>query len=181
MLLLRIKNYLKLFEDISNILYIYNNSVTIKTFPTMMNELITSIMTKNPVSLKPDSTLAEVHDLFAANRIHHIPITDASGDLMGLITTYDLWKLNLPFENYKEMKVSEVMSTKLAKISTSDKVGTAAELFLDNRFHAIPVVENNKLLGIVTSFDVLKYCFKKEYDAPILYKEVLENGIPVKK
>jgi len=67
------------------------------------------------------------------------------------------------------------MSTKLVKIEPDDKVGTAAELFLDNRFHALPVVAEGKLVGLVTTFDMLKYEFKKEYKEAILYKDVLDK------
>ena len=154
---------------------------SLKNSSHMMNEHVDSIMVKNPVTLSPDATLQDVREIFAKNKIHHIPITD-DGTLVGLITTYDLWKLNKPFDQYGDTKVSEIMSTKIAKISPEDKVGTAAEIFLDNRFHALPVVdENKKLVGIITTFDVLLYEFKKEYKNPILFKEVYEKGIEVQK
>lgn len=47
------------------------------------------------------------------------------------------------------------------KLEPEDKIGTAAELFLDNRFHALPVVSDGYLVGLVTTFDVLRYEFKK--------------------
>lgn len=141
----------------------------------MMNETIQTIMTKNPISLKKDSKLSEVKAIFDQNRIHHLPVVDEEGNLIGLLTTYDMWKLNLHFDEYANIPVSEVMNKKVVRISADDKIGTAAELFLDKRFHALPVVDNDKLVGIVTSFDVLRYEFVKEYDKPILYKEVYEG------
>ena len=96
--------------------------------------------------------------------------------MLGLITTYDLWKVNRNFDEYAQIPVTEVMNRKFAKVAADDKVGTAAELFLDRRFHALPVVENTKLVGIVTSFDVLRFEFRKEYEKPILYQDVLSNG-----
>lgn len=142
-----------------------------------MNEQVSSIMTTNPISIRPYDALSTVMAIFQNNRIHHLPVTDEEGDLKGIITTYDLWKLDVPFDRYADIEVSEVMTTKIAKISPTDKVGTAAELFLDNRFHALPVIENSKLVGIVTSFDVLRYEFIKEYDKPILYKDIYEQGL----
>lgn len=142
----------------------------------MMNEPVSSIMTTNPVALHPDHTLADVQGIFTKNRIHHLPVVD-EGKLVGLITTYDLWKQDLPFDQYSQKTVGEIMTTRLAKIRPHDKVGTAAELFLDNRFHALPVVEDGRLVGIVTSFDVLRYEFIKEYQQPILYKDIYESGI----
>jgi CBS domain-containing protein len=110
------------------------------------------------------------------HKIHHLPVV-VNSKLMGIITTYDMWKNKVAPSEYETTSVSEVMATQIAKIRPSDKIGTAAELFLDNRFHALPVVdENNHLRGIVTSFDVLLYEFKKEYPNPILYKHLFEKN-----
>jgi CBS domain-containing protein len=142
----------------------------------MMNEFIQSIMTKNPIALSTKATIADVKVIFDENRIHHLPIIDDEGVIKGLITTYDLWKLNKHFDEYAAIPVSSIMNTKVVRVNKDDKVGTAAELFLDRRFHALPVVDqNDKLVGIVTTFDVLRYEFKKEYEKPILYKELFET------
>ena len=139
----------------------------------MMNDQIRSIMTVNPVTISPESSIADVSKIFSDRRIHHLPVVK-DGKLMGLITTYDLWKLDSPMENYKHIRVSEVMNTKLCKISPIDKVGTAAELLMDRRFHALPVVNlRGELKGIVTSFDIMRYTLNRDYPTPILYKEVL--------
>jgi CBS domain-containing protein len=121
--------------------------------------------------------LVTVLDILSSTRIHHIPVVNNNNNLVGIITTYDLWKLGVPFGDYGGITVESVMTTKLAKISSTDKVGTAAELFLDNRFHALPVVDQGNLVGIVTSFDILRYEFKKEYKQPILFKDIYERGL----
>ena len=131
-------------------------------------------MTKNPIALSPKHTIADVESLFKHHRIHHLPVLE-EGNLIGLITTYDLW--NHRSSNPNETFVTDVMNTRIVKISINDKIGTAAELFLDNRFHALPVMDGDKLVGIVTTFDVLKYEFKKEYDNIILYKDVFEPNL----
>jgi CBS domain-containing protein len=138
-------------------------------------------MTKDPLSLRPSDSLSDVQKLFDKNRIHHIPICDEDHKLVGLITTYDLWKINKDHDNYENIKIEDVMTKKLAKIASNDKVGTAAEIFLDNRIHALPVVDDGKLVGIVTSFDILLYEFRKEYDKPILFEDVYSRGIATTK
>ncbi|HRG19397.1 MAG TPA: CBS domain-containing protein [Saprospiraceae bacterium] len=142
----------------------------------MMNEFVQTIMTRNPITISERGTLEDVKKLFDQNRIHHLPVINDEGDLLGLITTYDLWRLNRSFDDYHQISVVDVMNSKFAKVSSDDKVGTAAELFLDRRFHALPVVDGKKLVGIVTSFDVLRYEFRREYEKPILYQDVLSNG-----
>ncbi len=142
----------------------------------MMNEAVKSIMTTDLITAKPTTKLDKIREIFMNHKIHHIPIME-SGRIVGLVTTYDLWKNKIAPVDYASTPVADVMTTQIAKIRPTDKVGTAAELFLDNRFHALPVVnENDNLLGIVTSFDILLYEFKKAYPNPILYKNLYEKN-----
>ncbi len=136
----------------------------------MMNEQVRRIMTQNPISVNPQDSISTATALLKGSRIHHLPVVDNGNILVGMVTIYDLWNNQSP----DKTSVSDIMSTSTIKITPLDKVGTAAELFLDKRFHALPVVNlRGELKGMVTSFDVLKYEFKREYKIPILYKEVL--------
>lgn len=142
----------------------------------MMNEDVRTIMTTDLITVKPTTQLSTVRQIFMSHKIHHLPVME-NGELVGLITTYDMWKNEIAPSDYTTTEVSKIMTTSIAKIGPYDKIGTAAELFLDNRFHALPVVnEHNHLVGIVTSFDVLLYEFKKEYPNPILYKNLFEKN-----
>lgn len=141
----------------------------------MMNEAVSSIMTRNLITVTPEETLSEVRGLFMRHRIHHLPVVEGN-NLVGILTTYDLWRNEIAPEDYKTTRVMEVMTRSVAKIGPKDKIGTAAEVFLDNRFHALPVVdESNQLVGIVTSFDILLYEFKKEYPKPILFQHLFDQ------
>jgi len=129
----------------------------------MMNEAVSTIMTKELITVEPDDSLAMVLEAFKTKKIHHLPVIK-NDELAGLITTSDLMWLNKSFDDYSNMKVGDVMTRKLATLEPNAKIGTAAEIFLENWFHALPIVdENNKLVGIVTSFDVLRYNFEKAY------------------
>lgn len=140
-----------------------------------MNEAVHSIMTKDLITVSPDTKLDEVRHIFMKYKIHHLPVVEGK-HLMGILTTYDLWKNKIAPSDYHTTSVKKVMTSKVAKIGPQDKIGTAAEIFLDNRFHALPVVDDhNQLLGIVTSFDVLLYEFKKEYPNPILFKHLFDQ------
>ena len=134
-------------------------------------------MIKNLITLGPESTVAHAVEIFKSKRIHHIPVVD-EGRLVGLITTHDLWNKFVSPDAFGTTVIKDIMSKKLVKLEPDDKVGTAAELFLDNRFHALPVVKDGMLVGMVTTFDVLRYEFKREYTSePILFKDVLDKGI----
>lgn len=128
----------------------------------MMNEPISSIMTTDLITLSPDDTLDRVRAIFLSKRIHHLPVVEGK-KLLGLLTTYDLFKLERPDTKLDNIRVRDAMTTKLAILEPQQKIGVAAEVFLENLFHAVPIVEEGNLVGIVTTFDVLKYSFKKEY------------------
>ncbi len=141
----------------------------------MMNEPVYTIMTTNLITVSPEDSLSTARETFMTNSLHHLPVLDGE-KIVGIMTTYDLWKNEIAPENYPTAQVKEIMNTKIAKISPNDKIGTAAEVFLSNKFHALPVVDDtNKLLGIVTTFDVLLYEFKREYPKPILFKDLYEK------
>jgi acetoin utilization protein AcuB len=133
----------------------------------MMNDPLSGIMSTELITVSPSDAMTTVLDLFKKRRIHHLPVVD-NGKLVGLITTADLLWLNKNFSEYEVLKVSDIMTTKLATLEPTDKIGSAAELFLLNRFHAIPVVSEGILIGLVTSFDVLKDQFKKAYPTQLV-------------
>lgn len=139
----------------------------------MMNEEVRRIMTTNPVTVSPNLSLQEVSDLMVANRIQQVPVVQ-EGKLLGLITSYDLWK-HLNNDGQNEVSVEDIMTKNVLKITPKDKVGTAAELFMSKRFKTIPVVNlQNELKGIVTAFDVIRSSLKEEYPRPILYQEAFK-------
>ena len=127
----------------------------------MMNEPLSSIMTKEVVTVGPNDSLDKVRALLLSKRMHHLPVVEGH-KLVGLLTTYDLFKLERS-AGLQDVWVKDAMTTKLATLEPHQKVGIAAEVFLENLFHAIPIVEGDKLVGIVTTLDILKYNFRKEY------------------
>lgn len=129
----------------------------------MMNEPVSAIMVRNLKTVGPNDTLQDVKELLINHRIHHVPVVDGNNHLLGIITTYDLFKLGVDHKDYPNTKVVNVMTKILATIEPNDKVGTAAEVFMEHLFHALPVVDDKKLVGIVTSFDILRYEYEKEY------------------
>jgi len=133
----------------------------------MMNELVSGIMSTNLITVGPEDNLQTVKDILINNRIHHVPVVEGK-KMVGLITTYDLFKLNVDHKDYPRTKVANVMTKRLAFLEPTDKVGTAAEVFMEHLFHALPVVDKGELVGIVTTFDVLKYEYNKEYPVKVL-------------
>ena len=128
-----------------------------------MNERLYTIMTTDVVTVSPNDKLTKVKDILFTRGFHHIPVVNA-GKLCGIITSYDLMRLNEKFENYDKIVVKDVMKEKVVTLTPTELVGAAAQIFLKHLFHGIPIVnEENELVGIVTTHDILKYEFFKEY------------------
>lgn len=142
----------------------------------MMNELVHTHMTKDVITLSPNGTLDEARQLMLKNHIHHLPIVEGKR-LVGIITSWDFFKLGKSVEEYKSMKASEVMTTKIATLDPDQHLGAVAEILMEHLFHAVPIVNDKReLMGIVTSTDILRYGHRKEYPAN-LDKFVPENMV----
>lgn len=129
----------------------------------MMNEKISTIMITDVITVSPNDTLDKVKQLLVDEKIEHIPVVDNS-KLVGIVSYHDLWELNRDFKEYSKITAKEIMTRKVAYLEPSSKIGSAAELFLENLFHCIPICDENKnLVGIVTNLDLIWYAYKKEY------------------
>lgn len=127
----------------------------------MMNEPVSLIMTTNLITIHPDVKYSAAKELLEKKHMHHLPVTK-NGFLEGLVSSNDLYRFPDAISNIETL-VSEVMVSKLVTLEADAKVGTAAEIFLQNLFHCIPIVDGKKLVGIITTFDILKYSYHKEY------------------
>lgn len=140
----------------------------------MMNEPIRTVMTTDVITLRPDSTLGEARELLLGKHIHHLPVVDGK-KLVGMITSWDIFKLGESADQYRDTKVSEVMTRKIAVLDADQHLGAVAEVLERHLFHAVPIVnDDQELIGITTSTDLIRYAFKKEYPEN-LEKFVSEN------
>ena len=126
---------------------------------------VSEIMTRDLITLSPTASIAEAAKIFKEKRVHHIPITDV-GVLVGIVSKSDFLFFRRGFLDNKEdekmeeirmnnYQVSYIMTKGIAKLEPTSRINVALELFKENIFHAIPVVSNGKLEGIVTTFDII--------------------------
>ncbi|MDX1479531.1 MAG: CBS domain-containing protein [Saprospiraceae bacterium] len=125
---------------------------------------VSRIMTREVITLHPEDSMNIVEETFAAKPFHHIPIADTHGHVVGMVSKTDLLQLSaikkdLSDQEYKFLKVKYFMTSNLVTVDTDTAIQRAAELFYDNKFHALPVIENDRIVGIVTTHDLLKIAF----------------------
>jgi CBS domain-containing protein len=128
---------------------------------------VTQIMTSNPITVSPEDSLTVVHEIFGNHRIHHIPVIQA-GNLVGMVSLSDYSFFKRGFKGIDEgdaelilvkinnHKVKDIMVTKLGKLEFDDRIEIAVDVFAKNMFHALPVLKEGRLVGIVTTHDIIK-------------------------
>lgn len=135
-------------------------------------EPISHIMTKTVVTANEKDDLKTVVEKLKANTIRHIPIVKGK-EVVGIISRTDINRLTFGalFEGQDNadeailemLSISQVMTSKPKTVSPDMIIRDLAEIFVKEDFHALPVVDNGELKGIVTTTDVVKY-FLEQYD-----------------
>lgn len=135
----------------------------------LMNVLapVKSIMTTKLHTVSTGDKLTMVKEIFDQHRIHHLPVVRYK-ELVGIISKSDFLHFLRGFNRNEEdnfvnearmraYKVDDIMTTGIAKLSPDDRINVALEIFLENRFHAIPVInDEGELEGMLTTFDIIK-------------------------
>lgn len=127
-------------------------------------------MSTDLVTVHPEDTMKRVEELFKRHKIHHLPVVE-DGKLIGMVSKSDYLFFKRGFNDQttdqrldlfrlKVWRVSNVMTTALAKMEPDDRINVALDVFEKNIFHAIPIVDQNKIVGIVTSLDIIRHLAK---------------------
>lgn len=127
---------------------------------------VSSLMTSELITVDPKDPIRKVKEAFDQHTIHHLPV-EVDGEIVGIISKSDLMHFlraidknsqeqyinELRLKNYK---VEELMIDEIVTLTPDAPVENALRLFKENRFHALPIVDNGKLAGILTTHDIIK-------------------------
>lgn len=130
-----------------------------------IRQAVSQLMKKELITVGTEDPLLKVEKVFRENKIHHLPVLD-EGKLVGMLSKSDFLFFKKGFSESKKdeeletfrlksHRVREIMTTGLAKLEPDDRVDVALEVFKENMFHALPVVENGRIVGILTTFDII--------------------------
>jgi len=125
---------------------------------------VSDYMSKNLTTFKPDQSVMEVMNVLIKNKISGGPVINEKNELVGIISEGDCMKqisesryYNQPMEN---MKVEQHMAKEVETIDGEMNVFDAAEKFLSSKRRRFPIVEDGKLVGLISQKDVLKAALK---------------------
>ena len=132
---------------------------------------ISMIMTEDVITLKKTDSLETAEQLFKRHKIRHIPVV-IDNVIIGMLSYTDLLRLSFAditndADNsadvmvYNMFTIEQVMKRNIVCVSSSKSIKEVAEILATKEFHALPVVDNNSLSGIVTTTDLIKYLIKQ--------------------
>lgn len=144
-------------------------------------QTVADIMTRDVITVKRETTIRELANIFETRHVGSLPVVDDNGNLTGIVSASDLveqgrnlhiptfislfdWVIPLGGERSLErdlqkitaQTVGEVCSDNVVTISPIDSVSTAADSMSIHKLHALPVVEGDKLVGIVARIDIIR-------------------------
>jgi len=132
----------------------------------MKQELVRDWMTPEVITITPETSLSEAHELMKSKRIRRLPVMD-HGRIVGILTlgdvraaepsgasTLSVWEAN---DLLAKLKVVEIMSRSPVTIQQLASIGEAAKIMLEKKFSGLPVVDGaGHLAGIITESDIFR-------------------------
>ena len=135
---------------------------------------LVNIMTVQLHTVSDQDCADQLGLIFSKHKIHHVPVTDEEGRLVGIISQTDFERISYGaslFRNpnadtynqalLRSLRVADLMTKDVKVLRPTDTVKQAYQLLKENTFRAIPIVEKGKLVGIVSALDLLSLYFEK--------------------
>ena len=126
---------------------------------------VRELMTKDVITVQNDDKITKVVEVLDANPIHHVVVL-SQGKVAGVISKNDMIRLHHTVtqsetgQGHVATTAADIMTSNPMVVEPDDTLGLVADIILANRFHSLPVVEDGELVGIITSHDLIKFCFK---------------------
>ncbi len=115
-------------------------------------------MARDLVTAHPEMEAYEAISLLLKHQISGMPVVDGAGKLVGVLSERDCLKtlLHAQYHNLPTAFVKDLMSTDVQTIGPDTDILTIAEIFLNNKFRRLPVVDKDQLVGQISRRDVLR-------------------------
>ncbi|MHC4215743.1 MAG: CBS domain-containing protein [Planctomycetota bacterium] len=127
---------------------------------------ISEIMTSDVITVTPDTLIFDAIEILVNHNFTGLPVTDAQGGLVGIVTdkdllrfTYDLEKC--PFDADNPKIVRNVMNEDIAYFDINDPLDGLVRCLMDSRFRRVPILSDGKVVGIISRSDLIAYKLAK--------------------
>jgi CBS domain-containing protein len=113
-------------------------------------------MSDRVISIRPDTTVEEAIRALVKHNISGAPVVDDEGALVGVISEFQLLEVTYDPE-LKQATIADFMTRDVIAVSPNTLLTTAANLFVVHRIRRVPVLEEGRLVGILSRRDILRY------------------------
>jgi CBS domain-containing protein len=131
------------------------------------NESVTKIMSRNLITVHHGDPVSKVRQLIREHGVHHVPVVNGD-QLAGIISYSDVLRVSYGDTFNADdravdaaldhtMTIEQLMAKDVTVLSEQSTIREAAEILAQGRFHSLPVVNGGKLVGLVTSSDLIRY------------------------
>lgn len=129
-------------------------------------ERVAEWMTENPVTVTPDFSVLAAYERMRARGIRRMPVVDKDGALVGIITRSDIEQAMSHPHSEEERRlarfslagqtVAEYMTPNPITVAADASIGEAATMMIRARVSGLPVMDNGRLIGIITESDIFR-------------------------
>jgi len=116
-----------------------------------MNTVVNDLMMECVVTISPEATIGEARDRMRDEGVHALPVADDSGQPTGMLTANDLLE-----EMPDDTLIARIVDPKVYTIPRYDGTHIAARIMRNHKIHHLVVTDEHKIVGILSSFDLLK-------------------------
>ena len=124
---------------------------------------VSDVMTEQPITVGPRSTLADVEAIFEEHEFNGLPVVGSDQELLGLVTKLDVLKAFLfdddhmfpPYEEIMQQRAASVMTTDPLTVTPRAALTRVLEKLVRGRFKSLPVVDDGRVVGMIGREDVL--------------------------
>ncbi len=142
---------------------------------------VADVMTRNVITVRKETSIRELAEIFTQHRISSAPVVDESGALLGIVTETDMieqdkslhiptvislfdWVIYLESDRKFEkelkkvtgQKVGDIFTEEVLTVAPGDPVSSAADIMTSQRVNAVPVVDGKRLVGIISRIDLIR-------------------------
>ncbi|TXE16770.1 CBS domain-containing protein [Psychroserpens burtonensis] len=134
----------------------------------MKSTAVSSIMTKNVVSVSPEQKLIDIKHIYEKEKFHHHILVIENDKLLGIVSLIDfMYRIKgagIDDNNaiYNDLLVKDIMTTNPFSLNPDATIQEVALELSKGRFRAIPIVDGKKVVGIVSTEDLIKYFLSKQ-------------------
>ena len=125
------------------------------------------VMQKSLLTISKDATISEAIKILAENGITGLPVVDDDMKLLGLVSEKDLLIVayhiltGVHDSNTDDKRIEEIMTTDVTSFSPASNIADVCQCFISNPFRRVPIVEDEKLVGLISRKDIICETFKK--------------------